>query len=350
METVVNRRGMLCARMTSHLLLDPAGSIPAAARHMLALQSQDLAAGRYAVAQRAGQAVTATDINGCFNRRELVRSWTMRGTLHICAAEDVRWLVRASRERTLRSMQSRLRELQITGADIDRAGILVAGLLAERQSANRARLFAMLNAHGIATNAQRGVHLLVALVMESLICLGPVPAGSGVAAQDFVLLDDWVDAHHTPEEPLRELLTRYLRGHGPTSLRDAAWYTGQTLTTLKAVVQEPGSDIAGVGHDRHGEALYTTAGSAAQMLLEERATRHLPLRLLGHFDEYYLSYADRSTVAGSRMQQAIAPGGNGMFLPFWLRGGRADEIWHADAVPAAPKAAALHHRYLGFRA
>ena len=89
----------------------------------------------------------------------------------------------------------------------------------------------------------------------------------------------------------------------------------------------------------HQQLLLTPAGSVP-------GAAH---RLLGPFDEYYLSYADRSLVADERMRRQIAPGANGMFLPFWLRHGRAEAVWNAQAAPTDRIGAALHERYLAFR-
>ena len=340
-------RRILQLRMANQLLLEPAGSILAAAERMLALQSQDLAAGRYALAQRSGKGIGREHIDALFTSGELVRSWTMRGTLHICAAADVRWLVRATRQRTLKAMASRLRELQITAVDIDTAGTLIAAHLEEQGSASRASLFAVLNGHGIQTSAQRGVHLLMCLVMEGLLCLGPVPAGAGLAGQDFILLDGLAAADLQPAQPLQELLRRYLAGHGPASVRDAAWYTGQTLTQLKTAAADLGSELLCVGRDARGEELYLLAGCPA---LTADLPSRLPLRLLGHFDEYYLSYADRSLVADESLRAQIGPGSNGMVKPFWLRSGKAERPWNAETAPTDQLGAALHQRYLGFRA
>lgn len=127
---------------------------------------------------------------------------------------------------------------------------------------------------------------------------------------------------------------------------DAAWYTGQTLTQLKAAAADLGPQLYGVGLDAREEELYLLADCPA---LDARLPNRLPLRLLGHFDEYYLSYADRSLAADAPMQASIGPGKNGMVKPFWLRSGRADTLWNAETAPTDRIGAALHQRYLGFR-
>ncbi|HCH47002.1 MAG TPA: hypothetical protein DEX36_03595 [Glutamicibacter sp.] len=55
-----------------------------------------------------------------------------------------------------------------------------------------------------------------------------------LVAQDFVLVDQWVTGRHEPAQPLAELLRRYLASHGPATIRYAAWYSGQTLSDMRA--------------------------------------------------------------------------------------------------------------------
>lgn len=340
---------LLAARLASHLLSKPAGDVLSAAEHMLAIQAQDFVAGRYALALRSAEHVTRARVDQYFNTGELVRSWTMRGTLHICRAEDVRWMVRLTRERTLRAVAPRLRELQIEDQEIQLATQVVADYLAEHQRAGRSELFAELNAYGIATDKQRGVQLLMVMVLNSIICLGPIPADAKLAGQDFVLLDSWVKRHHEPTHPLQELLFRYLGSHGPATLRDAAWYAGQTLTSIKQAASALGDQLVNVGQDPQGEDYFVATNSAAQRFLEDSPSDSGTLHLLGGFDEYYLSYANRTPVAEPSLQALITPGKNGIFLPIWLTSGQARGVWNAKAAPVEELDAALHQRYVDFR-
>ncbi|SCB80381.1 winged helix DNA-binding domain-containing protein [Arthrobacter sp. NIO-1057] len=346
----MERERLLAARMRSQLLTAPAGSILEAAGHMLATQAQDFIAGRYALAQRVDPMPNRARVNQLFNEGLLVRSWTMRGTLHIALAEDAQWLVQLAKERTLRSAAARHRELQIDVATIDTAGEVISSYLRDMGQGSRNALFEQLEQHGIGTRNQRGLHLLLALVQQGLLCLGPIPVGAKLVAQDFVLVESWVSKHHAPEFLVQELLARYLNSHGPATLRDAAWYSGQTLTTIRHAAAELGGVLISVGKDERGEDFLVVEGSLAHQSLESTEPPQLPRRLLGPFDEYYLSWANRSHVADTEMQQQITPGKNGMFNAFWLEDGRASRLWDANIAPADSLGATLHQRYSDFRA
>ncbi|TMD44924.1 MAG: winged helix DNA-binding domain-containing protein, partial [Chloroflexi bacterium] len=70
-------------------------SCPATILHqVLGLQAQLLSAAALGVRVRS-TGLHASDVNRALNDdRSIVRGWLMRGTLHVVAAEDFRWLVR----------------------------------------------------------------------------------------------------------------------------------------------------------------------------------------------------------------------------------------------------------------
>jgi hypothetical protein len=49
--------------------------------------------------------------------------------------------------------------------------------------------------------------------------------------------------------------------------------------------------------------------------------------LLPAFDEFLLGYGDRSAVLGTAHAHRIAPGGNGVFRPTVVSGGRVVGVW-----------------------
>src|SRR6187200_2156189 len=89
-------------RLRSHRLSAPAPTVAGAASHMLATQAQEFWGGRWAIAARTLGAPTVHDVDAAFDRGEIVRSWTMRGTIHIIAARDLAWVLSVTAERQLK--------------------------------------------------------------------------------------------------------------------------------------------------------------------------------------------------------------------------------------------------------
>src|SRR6202140_1349460 len=84
------------ARLRSQHLTDDTrlgGDVAAVTRAVCALQAQAFDAARHQVRVRSA-GVTAEAVDRAFEQeRSVVRTWLMRGTLHLCAADDLRWLI-----------------------------------------------------------------------------------------------------------------------------------------------------------------------------------------------------------------------------------------------------------------
>src|SRR5688500_6763060 len=83
--------GML--RLAALGLVGPgAPSAAAAVRRLGALQAQDYPGALTSVALRTASRLRK-DVEAALDAGEIVRSWPMRGTLHLVAADDLRWFL-----------------------------------------------------------------------------------------------------------------------------------------------------------------------------------------------------------------------------------------------------------------
>jgi hypothetical protein len=323
-------RGLLAARLRSHRLTAPAATVADAARHMLAVQSQDLLAGRWALGVRTRSSPTLDAVDATFASGELVRAWTQRGTLHIIPARDLAWVLSVTADRQRQQAAGRHRALAIDGEMIDAAWRAV-GPSVRDGGCTRAEIFALLQSAGIEPAGQRGVHLLFALTVDGLICQGPIDrtrsAGGGIAReQRFVAVENWIGESARPEDPLAELFVRYIDGHGPAGARDFAWWSGLPLAAAREAADRAAGRVREVG-----EGLFTSP-RAPRRSLDETTRFALPA-----FDEYYISYADRTLVCDPERLDAVGPGKNGMVRPTLIERGRVVGVWsHADATRGAP--------------
>lgn len=286
-----------------------------AVRWMLAMQGQDLPGAKWSVGLRVPGA-TLEDVDDAFNRGEIIRSWPMRGTLHVVAAEDIGWMLELTAARTLQSLTTRYRELELDQATFTLAEKAAIGLLQGARSATRGELFAAFADAGIDTGGQRGAHLLGRLHQTRLLCWGPIRGNE----QAVVLLDEWVTRPRTyePDEALAEFVRRYFLSHGPATLRDFAWWTKLPVRDAKA-------------------GLALARGQLEEMIIDDTSywmapglSDRLPARrvdALPGFDEFMLGYQDRSAALATHHAQFIVPGGNGMFLSTIVVDGRVAGIW-----------------------
>src|SRR5262249_42801264 len=92
------------------LVGEPFATAADVARTLMAVQAQDLRAALWALAMRTRDE-TETSVEAALGRRELVRTWPMRGTLHFVAPEDARWMVALLAPPVLARAATRYRQL-----------------------------------------------------------------------------------------------------------------------------------------------------------------------------------------------------------------------------------------------
>jgi DNA glycosylase AlkZ-like len=311
------RRRLAALRLASQRIARRDGSTPTEiVRWMLALQAQDLPGVKWSVGLRH-RASTEAAVDAAFQAAEIVRSWPLRGTLHLVPAEDVGWLLELTAPRVLGSAASRRAYLGLAEADVERARVVAVDALEGRRVLTRDALLGAIAAGGVRTTGQRGYHLLWYLAQTGTLVLG-APAGR---QQTFALLDEWVRAPRRLErdEALGELALRYFRSHGPATVRDLARWSALTMGDVRRGLAICGSQLASLELDG------LTYHLAHETLHEPPPTAGV--HLLPGFDEYLLGYADRSAALAPAHAQAVVPGGNGMFRPTIVVDGEVVGTW-----------------------
>ena len=143
-------------RLVAQRIAGPRAQSPGeAVRRLGAVQGQDLPGALLSVALRTAAGARA-DVVAALNSGEVVRSWPMRGTLHLVAAEDLPWLIGLLGPRVLAGAPARRAQLGITGESIEQArGIAVQALTGGRRLRRR-ELLGVLADGGVETTRQRG--------------------------------------------------------------------------------------------------------------------------------------------------------------------------------------------------
>ena len=315
-------------RLRSHRLSAPARTVADTARHMLATQAQEFWGGRLAVAQRTQGAPLLSDVDAAFDRGEIVRSWTMRGTIHLLPAEDLAWVLSITADRQRRQAAAVHRAEGIDGPELDRAESAVRSALVGGNRLTRKELFDVLELAGVSTAKQRGYHLLVGLSLRGVVCQGPVvPRDAGPTREQYlVLVDEWVREPASPADPLAEFFVRYIASHGPAGARDFAWWTGLPLGVSRSAA-EAASDRLRVVVDEP-EPMYMTTEPPPRRIASAPEVVALP-----PFEEYYISYFDRTVPCAPEFLTAIGPAMNGMVRPILVARGEIVGVWtHSLAV------------------
>jgi hypothetical protein len=317
-------------RMAAQRLIGPRCATPTEAVGWLtAVQGQDLPGALTSVALRTDGG-TRADVVAALDAGEVVRSWPMRGTLHLTAAGDLPWMLELLSAKALAGAAGRRAIVGLTDADVGLARDVALAALTGGRRLGRAALIAALAAGGVPTEGQRGYHLLWWLSQTGLTCMGPMDDGE----QQFVLLDEWVPGPRRLErdEALGELALRFFAGHGPATVKDLVRWAGVLVRDVKAGLAVVGDrleqlDVDGTPHWM--DPLTPERLAAAR-------TEADAVHLLPGFDELVLGYADRSCTVPAEFAQRIVPGNNGMFRATAVHGGTVVGVWRAGRGKARP--------------
>ena len=302
------------------LVGSPCASAADAVRWMGALQAQDERSARTAVALRTREGTTAA-VAAAMDAGEVVRSWPMRGTLHLVPAEDLGWILALTSERLLAGAASRRAALGLGPEHLERAHHLAVDALSGGRRLRREQLLARWDEAGLLGVKQRGYHLLWHLAQSGVVVFGPTRDGEA----ELVLLREWVARPRAleREESLGEWALRYFRSHGPATAKDFAWWTGLRAADVRAGVALASPSLEQVEVD--GTAHLMDPGTPERLAAARGEAEGV--HLLPAFDEHLLGYGDRSAVLPREHADRVVPGGNGMFRATVVDGGQVVGTW-----------------------
>ncbi len=317
-------RRIRAARMASLLLDDR----PTAERTVAdvvgwfgAMQGQDFASVGWSLGVRTGD--TRDQVIAAFGSGAILRTWPMRGTLHVLPGADARWMLEHLGARALRGAEARRQFLGLSAHDADRAADILGEALSGGRAMTRAECVAALEGAGLPSAGQRAYHLLWYASQKGVTCVGPQRG----TEQTFVLLDEFAPPAVELDRPsaLATIAERFVRSHAPVSAHDLARWADLTVTDARAgLAAAPGVLARPFG----GRDLFVTEAQ-----LDTAPDRHapparaLPARALPGFDELILGYRDRTAQIATDHEKLVVPGGNGVFAPTLVVDGRIVGTW-----------------------
>lgn len=264
----------------------------------------------------------------------------MRGTLHMVAPEDLRWMLDLTAGKLLQSVAGRHRDLEISWADTEKCRDIALELIEAGGPVSRADLFRAFEAAGQPTPGQRGMHILGTLCRHAWLVLGPLEGNQ----QQFAAFDDWIQVSRSLDrrDAIAEWLLRYFASHGPATIRDFAWWTQLPLTEVRAVLESVRHQLALL---EYGGIEYWVSPEVAA-LVQAGVPGQRSVLLLPGFDEFLLGYRDRSLVLAPAHAGKIVPGNNGVFKKTIVAGGEVVGTW---ALQGTGRSAAVVPEYFDDR-
>jgi hypothetical protein len=292
-----------------------------AVRWFGAVQAQDYPGALWAVGMRTG-AATEASIEQAVSSRAIVRTWPLRGTLHFTAPEDLRWMLVHFAPRTVARAAARFKQLELDSRTLARGAALVIKALEGGRQLSRPQLYERMERAGIATRANRGVHILWKCAHDGLICF----AGRDGKQHTMALLDEWLPpaAMLTRDEALAALARRYFTSHGPATMNDFGWWSGLAGVDARSALKMAHDDLES---ERMDGDVYWRGTQVPSVVPDAVVASHA--LLLPPYDEYTVAYRDRHAVLDPRHAAAAR---NGIFNPTIVVKGRIIGRWISKRI------------------
>jgi hypothetical protein len=276
------------------------------ARHLIGLQAQENLPPYLSLAARL-TAFDPHDVTAALEDRSLVRFLTMRGTVHLLDADDALML----RQWTAPVHEREIKISQSIGLarEVDRERFVAAlsALLEDGPQPQKALGAALADQFPGVPATQLGQ---LARSAAPLVQVPPRGTWKGSGGVVYQYVDRWV-GRPLVEPDVEEIVRRYLRAFGPATAADVtAW---SAVTRLGPVVKA--MDDLVVHEDERGKPLYDVPEGE---LADEDAPA--PVRLLGSYDNVWLSHAGRDRVTEPDKRDAWMGVNGGVAHTFFAAG------------------------------
>jgi hypothetical protein len=288
-------------------------SISQIINHFWCIQAQDENQAIWCLWSRLKDA-NSLGFQKAYENKEIIKTWTMRWTLHYVAPNYVKMFLKYCASKTISWFKKRREFLWISDELAEKSIVIIKNNLAWWKILTRSELTNLLKENGIPMQTQWTYHLTCYAWTLWIICFWPPRWNEDT----FVLLDEWISDDFIPskEEAILEITKIYLRWHSPILLDDLAWWTWLWKTDFKIALEKLKDDI--LSYDDNWKKYYC--------LKEFEEEIQDKTRLIWWFDEYFLWYKDRSLVCDLSKQEKYFTK-NGIFFPLILKNWKVVWVW-----------------------
>lgn len=254
--------------------------------------------------------------------RTLVKTWLMRGTLHLVPAVDLPLYTAAMRIRWIRTLNAWLKFVQLTEPEF--VSILNSiGESVDGSPMTREELISKV-AHGRSAHVREVLKsgwggMLKPVARRGLLCFGPSRGQSVTFVRPELWLDSWTELD--PDEALVEVARRYLRAYGPATQVDFARWWGAWPGVGKAAWAGLAGELARVSIEgRRADIL------EVDLTRLDKASAGPLVRLLPAFDPYLMGHSSRDHLFEAAYRARVSRTA-GWISPVVLVDGRVVATW-----------------------
>lgn len=253
-------------------------------RHLGAMQAQEYAMAKYAIALRMANPVIDDIIEKAFNDGDIVRTHLLRPTWHFVARDDIRWMLEIAAPRVIASNGSMYRKYGIDDTIFTTAFKVMEKMLRDNNYATRDAIRAELKKKNIEGDSVYMSGIMMQAELTGLICSGPRVGNQFT----YALIEERAPKAKAlgREGALRELCLRYFKTRGPASIKDFTIWSGLTVKDAK-------EGLALIDKEVEKE---TIDGTDYYFLPDKPSGTKEASFLMPDYDEYGIAYKDRTVL------------------------------------------------------
>lgn len=274
---------------------------------MGAMQAQDYGMAKWGIGARL-VGITNKQVEEAINKGDIIRTHVMRPTWHFVSVDDIHWMLQLTAPRIKALLKASDKLLELTPDFISKTNAIIEKALSANNHLTRTELGHIISEKGIELDTRRLTHIMYHAEQDRLVCNGTVINNK----QTYCLLEEKAPKPNKfdKDEALGKLAQKYFGSHAPATLQDFVWWSGLTVTEVKRAVQIINTNV--VAEIIDGETYMFNKSANIDFKLPNTA------QLLPAFDEFLVSYKNRSHVLADEHYSKIINSKNGMFKPFVL--------------------------------
>ncbi|HEX8100670.1 MAG TPA: winged helix DNA-binding domain-containing protein [Actinomycetota bacterium] len=257
-----------------------------------------------------------------WERRTLVRTWAMRGTLHLLTAEDLPLYVAALRTHDRWWKGAWLKYIGMSGPELRSLLEAIRASLGSRPL-TRSELADKV-ASRVGPAAEKHMlsnwgEMLKPAAFHGWLMSGP-PRGQNVT---FVRPDRWMGKwrQRRPDEAWRQIVRRYLAAYGPAGREEFGRWWGLQAAPAGRILEQAADDLTEV--DLEGRKAWVWSDDLSEM---QRSAIDESVRLLPAFDVYVAGSRPKESLVEKRLQPKVFRQA-GWISPVMLVNGVIAGVW-----------------------
>lgn len=304
-------------------------------KHLGAVQSQDYAGAKWALAQRLENTSEAS-LDEAYDNGEILRTHALRPTWHFVHPDDILWILSLNAPGYKRIAKYYYSQLGLTEKLMKQSQEIIHNALHGGKALTRTELGEFLLKANIPGTGQALGHVMGEAEIDGVVCSGPR------RGKQFTYMLISERAPHAKQlnkqESLAELTKRYFTSHGPAQMKDFAWWTGLPVADVKE------------GLELNKSSLMKEIIDGKEYWFSDKVHygKEMPKAayLLPNYDEYAIAYKDREAFYDPAHGEISSSRGNLIFGHMIFIEGKIVGMWRRTLLKKHVEIETLVHREL----